>query len=354
MNKGRAVQLVFCLDCKRTFTAGKDRRKRDIVRRHLEDGSSYRTIQRRDGYSKTTAVNFVRAVAESVKDSAWISRNLKPQWRSVLCVDGTYIRVRNSFAHLARKERWFEDDAERFLHKLIAIIGTDYHTRDLPHYAIGDNENMIDLVMFFQQLKENGYDLQVLVRDGNRAIGEAAVHVYGKPIDQQLCHHHFLAKFDDAMAVKNCDAQDRANILDLKLRVCSIIRVPTIDLACMRASIFFRERNRFKTSIATTELVDKFIRDFESLTEYLQHPHGFVPTTVNVSENINKQLKDRLKPMCMFQSIASAENYVKLWCLKRRFQKFTDCKKPFKHLNGKAPLELAGCRINGLDYLNLG
>lgn len=268
-------------------------------------------------------------------------------------MDGTYIRVRNAFKELARKEHWFDDESERFLHKLIAIIGTDYHTRDLPHYAVGDNENMIDLVLYFQQLKENRYDLQVLVRDGNRAIGEAARHVYGKPISQQMCHHHFLDKFDEAMAARDCDTQEKIAIEELRHRVCSIIRIPDIDLAIHRVSVFAREQNRFRISETTGELVDKFLRDFESLTEYLQHPKGFVPTTVNVSENVNKQLKDRLKPMCMFQSIASAESYLKLWCLKRRFQKFTDCKKPFKHLNGKAPLELAGCRIHGLDYLNL-
>ncbi len=344
---------MYCFGCKKAFTLGKEKQKQEIVRRHLEDGSSYRTIQRRDECSKTTAVKFVHGFAKSVKDSAWIARNLKPKWRGVLCVDGTYIRVLNAFADLTRKERWSDDEAERFLHKLVALIGVDYHTRDLPHYSIGDNENMVDLVLYFQNLKENGYDLKVLVRDGNQRIGEAAVHVYGKPIDQQSCHRHFLEKFDAAIAVKSCDAKDRANILDLKMRVCSIIRVPDIDLACHRVNEFVREQSRFRTSQTTNELVDKFLRDFESLTEYLQHPHGFVPTTVNVSENMNKQLKDRLKPMCMFQSIQSAENYVKLWCLKRRFQKFTDCKKPFKHLNGRAPLEIAGCKINGLDYLNL-
>jgi len=344
---------VYCFDCRKTFTLGKEKHKLGIVRRHLEDASSYRTIERRDGLSKPAAIRSVHAVANAAKDSTWIARNLKPKWRGVLCVDGTYIRVLNAFAELARKEGWSDDEAERFLHKLVALIGVDYHTRDLPHYSIGDNENMVDLVMYFQQLKEIGYDLQVLVRDGNQRIGEAAVHVYGKPISQQSCHHHFLDKFDQAMAVKSCDAKDRTNILSLKLCVCSIIRVPDIDLSCHRVNEFAREQNRFRTSETTNELVDKFLRDFESLTEYLQHPRGFVPTTVNVSENMNKQLKDRLKPMCMFQSIQSAENYVKLWCLKRRFQKFTDCKKPFRHLNGKAPLEIAGCRINGLDYLDL-
>ncbi len=147
---------MYCFDCRQGFTLGKEKHTLDIVRRHLEDHSSYRTIERRDGYSKPSAIRCVHAIGKSVKDSAWISRNLKPKWRGVLCVDGTYVRVRNAFADLARKERWFDDESERFLHKLIALIGIDYHTRDLPHYAIGDNENMVDLVLFFQQVKENG------------------------------------------------------------------------------------------------------------------------------------------------------------------------------------------------------
>ena len=347
------MQLVYCFDCRKTFTAGKERQKREIVRRHLEDHSSYRTIERRDGTSKPAAIRYVHAIAGRAKDSAWIALHLRPQWRGVLCVDGTYVRVRNAFKKLAQREGWYKGEDEKFLQKLIALIGTDYHTRDLPHYAIGDNENMIDCVLFFQQLKENGYGLEVLVRDGNRTFDEAARHVYGLTFASQLCHHHFLAKFDDALAARDCATMERDAILALKSCVCSIIRVPDIDLACRRMNMFHREQQRYCVSEITEELSKKFLRDFECLTMYLQYPKGFVPTTVNVSENINKQLKDRFKPMCMFQSIKSAEDYLKLWCLKRRFQKFTDCKKPFRHLNGKAPLEIAGCRINGLDYLNL-
>ena len=144
----------------------------------------------------------MRELGKSVKDSAWIVEHLQPKWRGVLCVDGTYVRVRNAFAHLARQEEWYRGEEEKFLHKLIALIGIDYHTRDLPHYAIGDNENMIDCVLFFQQLKENKYDLRVLVRDGSNTIEEAARHVYGNAFASQLCHHHFLEKFDDAIALR--------------------------------------------------------------------------------------------------------------------------------------------------------
>lgn len=57
---------------------------------------------------------------------------------------------------------------------MVALLGVDFHTRDLPHYSLGDNENMIDLVLYFQQLKANGCDLQILVRDGNAAITVSA------------------------------------------------------------------------------------------------------------------------------------------------------------------------------------
>jgi len=274
-----------------------------------------------------------------------------PKISGVLVTDGTYINVRNAFAELAKREHWYSDD--RFLHKMLAILSIDYHTRDLPHYSLGDNENKIDLVLHFEQLKELGYPLAGLVRDGNDDIEKAAIHVYGKPIPTQSCHHHFLDKFDKKAAEKGCTELERQHIAELRMRICLIIRVPTIDIACQRVGEFAREKNRFKTSEATAELVEKFLANFEYLTEYLQHPKGWMPTTVNVCENMNKQLKDRIGPMCMFQSMQSAADYLKLWCLKRRFQKFTDCKKPFRHLNGKAPLELAGCHISQLDYLNL-
>ncbi len=342
---------MLCLDCQISFVAGHAQHKKEVVRRHLEDNSSYRTIERRNGCTKKTANKIVQEIAKEVKDSHWIATHLKPQWSGVLCFDGTYINVRNEFAEMERRLGYCED--ERFLHKLIALIGVDFHTRDLPHYAIGDNENMIDLVLYFQQLRENGYPLKALVRDGNKTIETAARKVYAKPIDVQLCHHHFFDKFDTKIAERECSEKERQHILDLKMRVCSIIRIPSIHVSCERMSTFVREKNRFKKSKATSELVEKFIANYEYLVEYLQHPKGWIPTTVNVSENINKQLKDRLNPMCMLQSVQSAENYLKLWCLKRRFQQFTDCKKPFRHLNGKAPLELAKVNIFHLDYLNL-
>lgn len=350
-NKNGEVHRFLCLKCQKSFSFGKKKKKEDVTKRHLEDESSYRTIQKRDNFSKNTALKYVHEMGEKAKDSFWIASVLKPKWRGILCFDGTYIAVKNAFAKLARKKGWYKED-QRFLHKMVVLLGTDYHTRDLPHYSLGDNENMVDLVMYFQQLKKNAYDLEVLVRDGNERISEAAEHVYGGPIPVQLCQRHFLTKFDEK--IQNHDLQkERENILELKGRVWTIIRSPSIEIACQRMNGFVVNRAQFETSITMNELVFKFLRDFEQLTMYLQYPKGLVPTTSNIAENMNSQLKNRLRSMCSFQTITSAESYLKLWCLKRRFQKFTDCKTPHRHLNGKAPLELAGCKIKNLDYLQL-
>lgn len=349
MNKKGKIHRYFCNSCKRKFSL-KHSRSLELTRRHLEDKSSYGDIQRRDNVSKVTAIKAVHEISSSVKDSFWVAKNLHPQWQGVLCFDGSYIPVRNIFAELERS--WRDEEDLKFLHKMVALLGTDFHTRDLPHYSLGDNENMIDLVMYFQQLEKNGYDLQVLVRDGNEKISAAAQTAYKRPIVTQLCHRHFLTKMDEKINCKEL-IKEREKMVDLKREIVSIVRASNIDQAILGVSRFAKEQEKYRGTKNMDYLVNRFLRDFEELTMYLQYKKGFVPTTINVSENMNSQLKARIKPMRGFRSIKSAENYLKMWCLKRRFQKFTDCRKPYTQFNGRSPLEIACCNIKNIDYLSI-
>ena len=68
----------------------------------------------------------------------------------------------------------------------------------------------------------------------------------------------------------------------------------------------------------------------------------------------HKHFSLRLKSWNMFRNKENAQRYVSAWALARRFTKFTDCRGDMNRLkNGKAPLELAGIDIAGIDYLNL-
>jgi hypothetical protein len=63
-----------------------------------------------------------------------------------------------------------------------------------------------------------------------------------------------------------------------------------------------------------------------------------------------KQLNKKLRLMEGFESLDSAERYVRLLVGCYRFKRFTDSGR--RASNGKAPLELAGVDITGRDWLS--
>lgn len=65
------------------------------------------------------------------------------------------------------------------------------------------------------------------------------------------------------------------------------------------------------------------------------------PNTTNIIESYNSHLQARLKSVKGFQGFHSAERWLNAWMIRRRTKSFTDCEEPFKHLNGKCPLEVA-------------
>lgn len=81
---------------------------------------------------------------------------------------------------------------------------------------------------------------------------------------------------------------------------------------------------------------DLMIRRKE-LTNY--HQFEGAPNTTNLIESYNSQLEQRTKAIKGFQSFKHARDWLNGFVLRRRFSKFTDCTKPFAHLNGKSPIE---------------
>jgi|SRR3989344_1979878 len=76
-----------------------------------------------------------------------------------------------------------------------------------------------------------------------------------------------------------------------------------------------------------------------------------LPRTNQQIENLFRQVKLRTKSLGQFRSHQTAASYLNAWSLMRRFTPFTDCRDKTK--NHRAPLELAGCDIAKLNYLDL-
>lgn len=312
----------------------------------MEGRSSIRTIARRKHLSKTTVSLVVREIAKQAKGSIWIAKQFRPRWGHVLSVDGKFIRVFDFFAH-----RFQGTGAEKkWILKKTWIAGVDALTKDLPHYQIADGETKIDLYEYFTTLKKDiGYDLKVLVCDGNIETVETARMVYGSSVGIQLCVRHFI---EGLKPIAKEEGQRKRK--ETEMLVGSIWAA----LGAKREDECF-SRLKALTTVQETRC-QKLIHQnltkhiFLLTTHFRFHDRYYVPRYNNDVENLFKQLNLRLKSWNMFRSKTNAERYLSAWALARRFTKFTDCRGDMNRLkNGKSPLELTGASISGIDYLNL-
>lgn len=105
------------------------------------------------------------------------------------------------------------------------------------------------------------------------------------------------------------------------------------------------DRRRFK-GIGNVNVVRALERNFKVYMAH--HFTPLLPADNNVTENVIKQLNKKLRLMEGFQSLESAERYVRLLVGYYRFKRFTDSCRG----NGKSPLELSGVDLQDRDWLS--
>lgn len=108
---------------------------------------------------------------------------------------------------------------------------------------------------------------------------------------------------------------------------------------------FFKTTFILETRVLRKRIINiwkKFKTDQEYLFTSLNHPELNIPRTTNLQEGYHSHWEARLSSMRGFESEETAKNYLNALVLKRRFSILTSCRKRFKHLNGKSPLEHSG------------
>jgi transposase-like protein len=318
LSKG-SIQCFLCFKCNHFFSLRVNKNKTfgfkekvEITRTHLEGRTSIRTIARHKGISKTTVVKAIHEITSQCAGAAWIAKSLNPQWSGYLGIDGKMIRVWD----WAAKHFRYTKEQKRWLHKMSLMACIDLGTLDIAAHHLGDEETSIDLKMCLEGLRETGYPLKGYVTDGNKDIEKIVKMVFGK-VPHQLCVIHFLKNIRIKMSagiITEAQYQDaRDNIL--KGQRPTLLKVP------------------------------------DDLFTY-QQVKG-LPRTDQATENFFRFVALRMKTVNVFRSWKTAADYLNALILYRRFKKFEDCKGSNKSFNGHAPLELAGCDISELDYLDL-
>lgn len=304
-----------------------------------------RTIGKRNHLSKNTVSKTVLEISRQAKDSIWIAKKLQPKWGNVLSVDGKIIRVFDSFA-----KGYIGTRAEKkYLLKKVWFCGVDVATKDLPHYKVTDGETRIDLYDYFTTLKkEVGYDLKVCVCDGNPETMETARMAYGLGVGIQLCVRHFI---EALKRIAKDEKQTKRNETEqLIMNIWGALEART-ETGCLSTLKTFSSIDETRCQKLIQQSLNRQI--FLLTTHFRYQKQFFVPRYNNDAENLFRQVNLRLKSWNIFRNKTNAEHYLKTWALMRRFTKFTDCKGGLNKLkNGKSPLELAGVRVEGIDYLN--
>lgn len=318
--------------------------KRRLTKKSLEGRTSFRTLQREEGFDKNTILASVHEVAFKAKDSAWIAKNLKPKWDGILSFDGKLIRVYSPYARINGSS--FKQKA--MLLKQTWLVGVDTKTKDLPHYGLAESENLADLVKYFKALKGIGYPLRALIRDGNLDIERAARIVFEDSFSTQLCLRHF------AQSLKRRLKDERKSHKEETECLIRSVKEALEEKNCLEkveGLIQSFTKKRRITEIQEWILLE-LERNIKVLTTHFNFKGEFLPYNNDV-ENLLRQLNLRLKTWGIFGNKENARHYLKTWALFRRFTSFTDCRGRNKFKNGKAPLELAEVNIKGLDYLKL-
>ena len=289
----------------------------------------------------------IHRVTKLLPDSEWVAKRFQPDWSEVLVVDGKMVRVFDRLEPKLALDSAFTERQRDMMHWKTWLCSIDSGTGDLPHYDLADEETRIDLILFFQNLKKNGYPLKVLVCDGNEDISHAARKVFGQDLLVQRCTRHFIEGLKRKASEVGLERDKRT--IELIGRIQGIIEAH--DIVEAEARLAALKQKRFSRAFHRA-VIDEFKKNADVLTTHLQHTDLRIPHTSNEIENVFKQVEMRLGALCRFQHWQYAKHYLKSWALLRRFTPFTDCRGDRRRRNGRAPLELAGCDISGVDPVN--
>ena len=215
--------------------------------------------------------------------------------------------------------------------ELVLLWGADFLSHDLPHYLLAPSENYQACLSYFASLKELGYPLRLLICDDNDAIKMAVRYIYPN-VSIQTCQNHFLENVRQDLNIRSDQTyqnfyfhleavlKEKLNPFEFNLRLAEIFKT------------FEGETNE-----RVSNWIGVFLRFKEELLAYQKFPGS--PWTTNLIEAYNSHLEGRLKTIKGFQSYHSADLWLNGYILRRRLKPFTDCEKPFKHLNGRSPLQ---------------
>ncbi|MBD3271768.1 MAG: hypothetical protein GF384_04425 [Elusimicrobia bacterium] len=321
----------YCYACKRAFCDTKTIHKFSYAikaaRHYFISRASYRNTARQLHINHMTAYSHIQAVCHRAKMPWELSQELSPQWSGYLLIDSDQIIVHNRPEYL--------------------LLGVDAHTRDIPSAILTRTQTIADWQLLFKTLTDINYPFKALISDGYQsnltAINETFPH-----LPRQLCVKHFYDETYRFLRYRPFRQHLDPKKTDLFMKH-------------LHHVLFARSYGHYKGELNHLfnhpKLSHHFFKEHIKRLEYFlpyMTPHFFdpnIPRTTNIIENVIGQLDLKLNPIIKFDSHERAWATIKTIIAWYSFKKFSNCRKRYKHHNGKAPLELAGVQLKNTPWI---
>lgn len=276
------------------------------------DGLPLRKLADQNKISPAKAFRQVLCELNGLPENTYVSANFCNRWSGILNLDGKYIKVKG------------------YPKKIPFIYAIDFPTHDIPVGILAPSENVQAFRKLFRLLKSINYPLKVIICDDSSALKIALKETYPKA-KIQLCHNHYLENLREHLKVRT-DETYQPFFCDLKKALLPKYHPLKQQAKLSHVNYSYARENEVLLSV----MADLIKRDGELFTykDFLN-----CPSTNNLIESYNSHLNGRLKTIKGFNSFRSAERFFNAWMIRRRTKKFTDCTKPFKHLNGYSSIE---------------
>jgi len=248
---------------------------------------------------------------KNLPDNTYLTTNYCNRWSGRLNLDGKFVKVRG------------------YKKKIPFIYCIDFLTHDIPVGLLVPSENFQAFYKLFSILKSLRYPLQIVICDEAQAIKPALELVYPK-VTTQICHNHYLENIRKYLGVRT---EEKYRRFFYFLNKAFSMNLPWKE----RELFLFEIYLKFGKDERVEDIMADIMRRKKELFAFNHIPK--CPRTNNLIEAYNSHLNARLKSIKGFKSFQTANLWLNSWMIRRRTKSFTDCQKPFKHLNGKCSLE---------------
>lgn len=236
-----------------------------------------------------------------------------------------------------------------------AYFAIDVYSYDILALELYPDHNDEAVRLILLELKAKGIRPRVVVSDLDPAYGRMVPLVFPSAVHHECIFHAIQFWLSQMTKVYGCYYLEKVpEVVPLHDALTDLFNAQTQKTVRKRYAALMALREKYvRTNPDIATVFDSVERHFPKLVNAIERAD--IPRTNNATELVIRRFDQHYQAMSGFDTLESAEKYVRVFELVYRLTPFTDDARP--NIRGKSPLELAGYDLKKLPiadfFMNL-